>query len=166
MQHRSLRAGSRSSPQAQEAGGIIAGSRHSNNHKFEVHAAVRKVARSPFLPVNFCRTRNSWQQTILPVLGLIGYFNQPLTIKSPVDRTARVCGLALAVAQSACGSNDRDIGGTGGVLGVRKLERTCARVNSEAFNTVSVLARHKQVFATWVKREVSSIRVSRERVST
>ncbi len=98
---------------------------------------MRKVARSPFLPVNFCRTRNSWQQTILPVLGLIGYFNQPLTIKSPVDRTARVCGLALAVAQSACGSNDRDIGGTGGGLGVRKLGMDPAVAGGVVLTTVT-----------------------------
>ena len=74
--------------------------------------------------------------------------------------------LASAATQSAFGSDDCDVGGTRGVLGVRQLERASTRINSEAFNAVSVLARHKQVLATWVQREVTGIGVSHKRMST
>ena len=67
----------------------------------------------------------------------------------------------LGNEERALESNDCDVGGTRGVLGVRKLERTGFGVYAEALNTVSVLARYKQVLATRVEGEVPSIRVSR-----
>jgi hypothetical protein len=77
-----------------------------------------------------------------------------------------IAGLLSQQLNKVFGSNDCDVGGTRGVLGVHKFKRSGFRINSEAFDAVSVLARHKQVLTTWVEREVSSIRVSRERVST
>ena len=62
-------------------------------------------------------------------------------------------------------SNDCDVGGTRDRLGVGKLERTSPGVDSEALDTVGVLAGHQQELAAGVEGEVPRIRVSRERVS-
>lgn len=61
-------------------------------------------------------------------------------------------------------SNDRDVGGAGGVLSVREFQRAGVRVDSKAFNAVGVLAGHKQELAARVQCQVSSVRVNRERV--
>ena len=62
-------------------------------------------------------------------------------------------------------SDDRDVGGTRGMLRVHELERTGPGVDPETLDTVGVLACHEQVLAARVDGEVPGVRVGRERVS-
>ena len=47
---------------------------------------------------------------------------------------------------------------------MRKLQGACVRVNSEAFDAIRILAGHEQISATRFEREISGVRIGRERV--
>jgi len=72
----------------------------------------------------------------------------------------------VAKPNSGLGLDDCDVGSTRSVLGARKLERACFRVNPKAFNTIRILACHKNKLSTRIECEVPSVRVSRKRAPT
>lgn len=109
---------------------------------------------------------------IFTLINLSGRFSQTVNI----SLRAVHCGFSWtriswlsdlsSNRKSGFGSDDCDVGSTRSVLGMRKLERTCFRVNPEAFNTIRILACHKNKLSTRGECEVPSVRVSRKRAPT
>ena len=100
---------------------------------------------------------------IFTLKNLSGRFSQTVTISLRAvhcgfswTRTSWLSDLS-SNRKSGFGSDDCHIGSTRSIPGAHKFERTCSRVNPEAFNTIRILASHKNKLSTRVEREVPSV---------